>query len=197
MGTRTPGLLHAMQLRSDHSSPLPFTADTADLPVRSPEAAAVHGGSRRTVTNLVTSRPRMSGAGRRSSAGGWLLAELTGARAKAMPAPFVPRPASVMTHACKPASIGEPGPALWLRAASSRGVPRPAVPCSWPVTEIGAAGMSETPRPGNHPAAGTTRRPWHAAHPSHTLADARPGRTARSGRDQMHLGSRPAAVPSW
>jgi hypothetical protein len=44
-----------MEQRSVHHSPLPFTIDTADLPIRPPQSAAVHGGSLRMVTSLVTS----------------------------------------------------------------------------------------------------------------------------------------------
>jgi hypothetical protein len=58
MGIRTPDLLHAMQRRSVHHRPPPFTTDTADQPVRPQESARVHHRSLRTVTSLVTSHPR-------------------------------------------------------------------------------------------------------------------------------------------
>jgi hypothetical protein len=107
MGNRTPGLLHAMQLRSDHSSPLPFTADTADLPVRSQQAAAVHGSSRRTVTNLVTSRPGTTAPARRTTARCRPPAGLTGAPIRATPEPAAGRHSSAVTRAAGSARIGQ------------------------------------------------------------------------------------------
>jgi hypothetical protein len=47
-----------MEQRSVHHSPLPFTLDTADLPIRPPQSAAVQDSSLRMVTSLVTSHPR-------------------------------------------------------------------------------------------------------------------------------------------
>ncbi len=58
MGIRTPDLLHAMERRSVHHRPPPFTMGTADQPVRPPQSAGVHHRSLRTVTSLVTSHPR-------------------------------------------------------------------------------------------------------------------------------------------
>src|ERR1022692_293104 len=107
MGTRTPGLLHAMQLRSDHSSPLSFTADTADLPVRSPQAAAVQGSSRRTVTSLVTSPPGTTVPGRRTTAGYRAPAGPTGAPIQATPEPATGRHSSAMTRAAGSARTGQ------------------------------------------------------------------------------------------
>src|SRR6266498_2933970 len=59
MGIRTPDLLHAMQRRSVHHRPLPFTTDTPDQPIRPQESARVHHRSLRTVTSLVTSHAAM------------------------------------------------------------------------------------------------------------------------------------------
>jgi hypothetical protein len=53
-GTRTPGLLHAMEPQTvRHGSP-PFILDRAGLRIRSEQAATVHYRSARTVTSLVT-----------------------------------------------------------------------------------------------------------------------------------------------
>jgi hypothetical protein len=52
--TRTPDLLHAMQRRSVHHRPPPFTTGTADQPRCPPPSARVHHRSLRTVTSLVT-----------------------------------------------------------------------------------------------------------------------------------------------
>src|ERR1022692_466847 len=107
MGTRTPGLLHAMQLRSDHSSPLPFTADTADLPVRSLEAAAVHGSSRRTVTSLVTSPAATTMPARRTAARCRVPAGLIGAALQVTPQPVTGRRASALARAAGAERTGQ------------------------------------------------------------------------------------------
>jgi hypothetical protein len=67
-GTRTPGLLHAMEPRPVHSGSRVFTGDPVGLRVRSCQSAVVHRRSPRTVTNLVTSRPATSSSASNTSA---------------------------------------------------------------------------------------------------------------------------------
>lgn len=56
--TRTPDLLHAMERRTVHHSPRPFTRDRPELAFRPEQVTCVHQSSLRTVTSLVTSPPR-------------------------------------------------------------------------------------------------------------------------------------------
>jgi hypothetical protein len=55
MGIRTPDLLHAMERRLVHGGLRQATCDPPELRIRPPGSAAVHAGSLRTVTSLVTS----------------------------------------------------------------------------------------------------------------------------------------------
>jgi len=47
-----------MERRTVHGSPRQFTRDPADLAIRPEQVTSVHESSLRTVTSLVTSRPR-------------------------------------------------------------------------------------------------------------------------------------------
>jgi hypothetical protein len=95
-----------MQRRTVHGSPLPFTADTADLPVRSLEAATVHGSSRRTVTSLVTSPPGATTPTRRTMAQDRVPAGPVGAPIQGRPEPGTRRRATAPARAGGPARTG-------------------------------------------------------------------------------------------
>src|ERR1019366_6620461 len=71
MGIGTPDLLHALEQRSVHRSPLPFSTDTADQPIRPPQSAAVHDSSLRMVTSLVTSHPGNAAPARQTRPDTW------------------------------------------------------------------------------------------------------------------------------
>jgi hypothetical protein len=163
MGTRTPGLLHAMQLRSDHSSPLPFTADTADLPVCSPKTAAVQGSSRRTVTNLVTSRPGTTASGRRTTAGCRPPAGPTGAPIQATPEPATGQHSSTVTRAPGSAPTGQDAVEAHRGNGAGREQRGPARQCMPPAAHrtAGAQARHATPAtaaPGSDGHACTTGR---------------------------------------
>jgi len=117
---RTPDLLHAMQLKSVHSSPPAFAADTADLPFRPQGSAAVHYSSLRTVTSLVTSRPGTAAPARRTAAGYRPPAGLTGPPLQATPEPVTRRHASALTGAAEPARPGPDTGGPWRRSDVGR-----------------------------------------------------------------------------
>jgi hypothetical protein len=146
-----------MEQRSVHHGPLPFTTGTADQPIRPPQAA-VHDGSLRMVTSLVTSHPRAT------------------APAREAPARYRPsaRPDSARTEtapACGP---------RWRVIALTRGArTRPAAPEPRRTAHRAAAAGTRPPGlrepdavPAPRPPAGSARRPGgpHTA----AQADARP-----------------------
>ena len=122
-----------MEQRSVHHGPLPFTTGTADQPIRPPQAA-VHDGSLRMVTSLVTSHPRATAPAREAPARYRPSARPDSARTETAPAcgprwrvialtrgartrPAAPEPRRTANRAAAPASA--PGP------AGARPVPAP------------------------------------------------------------------------
>jgi len=151
MGIRTPDLLHAMEQRSVHHSPLPFATDTADQPIRPPQSAAVQDSSLRMVTSLVTSHP--------------------GNAAPACKPPARYRPSARPDGACTEITPAGATPSRLSQRANPPGLTRtPAnrIPGPQPSASDRRACTSPVPSRCSRPPAGSAHRPQRAGHRPHT-----------------------------
>src|ERR1019366_3048484 len=161
MGIRTPDLLHALEKRSVHRSPLPFSTDTADQPIRPPQSAAVHDSSLRMVTSFVTSHPGNAAPARQTRPDTWPSARPDSActqATRALRAFHQRRARSARTRAAAP----EPWRTASRAAAAGKRPPGLREPDAVPAPPA-ARGQCTPPAAGRTPAAQADARPDQAA----------------------------------